>query len=74
MEADARRVPTADEIMRRVRSQVLRRSGDHHISLPRWRSDVPPLTAKAQYSLGDLLAFADHEFLGTAYRVLLQAG
>ncbi|MCL1634638.1 methyltransferase domain-containing protein [Luteimonas sp. SX5] len=86
--AQAERVnasPTAalpvDEIMRRVRAEIVQRGG---IAFPDeagtageagdplwWRPAADRLPEKREYALADLLAFSDADFVVTAYRVVL---
>jgi 2-polyprenyl-3-methyl-5-hydroxy-6-metoxy-1,4-benzoquinol methylase len=70
--------------MHRVRAEVARRQGDgpasehtkpdhfDRASLPRWCSGVPPLPAKKEFALAELMAFSDAEFVDSAYRALLR--
>jgi O-antigen chain-terminating methyltransferase len=75
-----------DELMERVRAEVERRRSElladvqasdasgqgPGASLPRWTGAARHMEVKPAYALGELLQFADEEFVGTAYRVLLR--
>ena len=83
--SDSLRQPmfSVEDVMRRVRTEIARRQGDHSAAtrieqshsygkrLPRWRSAAEPLPARDSYSLAELTAFSDAEFVDAAYRALL---
>src|SRR5215831_2890080 len=76
-----------DDIMWRVRAEVARRRNGHNKeatpalpnqvpsfeeSLPTWKSTAARIPAKDKYTLPELLAFSDAEFIDVAYRAVLR--
>lgn len=74
-----------DVVMRRVNSEVARRlarspsargeserQGHASGELPRWQPSAPRIAAKREYTLHELLACSDADFVETAYRTVLR--
>ena len=76
-----------EEVIRRVRTEVDRRRNANDVNavpvvdsdlvgdnraIPRWEPLTPRLPVSREYVLGDLLKFADAEFIDTAYQVILR--
>lgn len=78
---------TLDELMRRVRAEVLRRredaaalsereiageAGEEDRSMPRWVAPSARLEVKQAYTIHELLQLSDADFIDGAYRILLR--
>lgn len=61
--------------LRRVEAELARR-GHRTVALTgsgeQWAGAVAPLASKAEYVLGDLLAYSDRKFIETAYQAILR--
>ena len=78
---------TVDEIMARLRSEVVGRGGTlpeaavhpghggtlpQTIALARWQPAAPRIPVKQAYELSELLSFSDKDFIENAYRAVLR--
>lgn len=85
MSSEGERLPVG-EIMRRVRAEIVRRRAGPEASVaanqhgcgedefPRWHSVAREFAPKAQYTMGELLVYADADFVFNAYRAVLRRG
>jgi len=88
--ADPVQALSVDEIMAKVRDEVVRQGGSlpepvlapvlpavatsHVPGLARWQPSAPRIPVKREYALPELLSFSDRDFIENAYRALLRRG